>query len=123
MDMNKTLINSGAVSAVNVRLRRKSLTSAMTAMRGMIGADNRFTKQSLERYVAVVISSGFVFDRDLLDKETEPLSTAGVNFISIGKGISSIRVFLILVGKVVQASRFASMETYLQGQHAFCVTI
>ena len=82
MDMRKALRNGETGSQIT------SLTNAMTAMRGMFGADNRFTVQSLERYVAVVISSGFVSNMDRLEKATEPLFTAGVDFISIGKGIS-----------------------------------
>ena len=67
---------------------RTSLTDAMTAMRGMFEADKRFTVKSQERYVAVIISSGFVPKMEPLYKATEPLFTAGVDFISIGKGIS-----------------------------------
>ena len=80
-DIHKAVIHGGPGT------KKTCLTDAMTAMRAMFGADQRFRK-SLERFVTVIISSGFVFDMDRLEKATVALFTAGVDFISIGKGIS-----------------------------------
>ena len=67
---------------------RRDLTSAMMTMRGMFQADHRFAGQSQKRFVTVIVSAGVALDMDRLETITKLLYSDGIDFISVGKGIS-----------------------------------
>jgi len=68
---------------------KTDLVSAMETMRGMFQADHRFSEQSLtQRFVTLIVSAGVAFDMESLETITKLLYSDGIDFISVGKGIS-----------------------------------